>query len=438
MNVAEWLAENYSEISPIGFYRDLFPVGELDAKDAMTKGQYCAIAVQIGENRAKRLTITDDLDTIQKVTNEDLFTVISPVSYAGKAQKKTNARNLYAITVDVDSLCVRENGRPIGIETLIRQIENEVLPRPTYIVATGDRNIHLYYMLETAIPLFRNVLEQLTLFRQELTLNIWNRYITDLYNAVQQEPPTQSYRAVGTVRKDGKGRVRAFLTGDKVTIEYLNQFVSDENRIKRFAYKSDIANPSSKSDKEFKTGRYYIVNQGFYYWMLEQIKEKAKIGRRYFCICTLVIAGVKTNTPLEQVRQDAYNLIPLLDRNSPPDNRFTKKDVNNALSFYKDSYRYTRKKTLERMSGIQMPTHKRNGRTKEQHMKYLNGMNAVRRSIGEDLGAGRPSKKELVFTYLNEHPKASVRTIAKELGINQSTAQKWAKIWHSEQGKCEI
>lgn len=423
--VSDWLCANFSEVDPMGFYRDLFPIGELDTKDAMTKGKYCAIAVQIKGKRAKRSTITDDLEVIETVINEDLFTVISPISYAGKRQTKTNARNLYAVTVDVDSLCVRSNGRQIGIETLFRQIDNERLPRPTYIVATGDRNIHLYYMLEQAMPLFSNVLDQLTVFRQDLTQNIWNRYITDLYNAVQQEPPTQSYRAVGTMRKDGLGRVRAFLTGDKVSIEYLNSFVDDASRIKEYTYKKDVSNPSKSKGKTRTSGSYYRIHQGFYYWWIEQIKSKARIGRRYFCICALAIIGIKTDTPLEQVQQDAYDLIPLLDKDSPSDNRFTKNDVDKAMRFYKASYRYTRKKTLERMTGIEMPTHKRNGRTKEQHMKYLNGMNAVRRAMGEDLHTGRKPKKDLILTYAKEHPEATKKEIAGALGVGLSTVYKW-------------
>ena len=337
------------------------------------------------------------------------------------------ARNLYALTFDVDDLCIRSNGRDIGIETLFRQIENDLLPRPTYVVATGDRNIHLYYMLERAVPLFNNVVDQLINYRHELTETLWNAYVTDSSEAVQQEAVTQAYRAVGSIRKDHKGRVRAWLTGDKVTIEYMNRFVHDENKITKFAYKKD-AIAARGSEKQETSNRYhYTVNSAFYRWMLGKIESDAKIGKRYFCICALAIAGIKTDTPYNQVKKDAYDLIPLLDQQSPPDNRFTKSDVDKALSFYKPSYRYVHKKTLERMTGIEMPERKRNGRTREQHMKYLNGMNAVKRSIGEEFATGRPTKRDLIAAYAKEHPTATQREIAAALGVSLTTVNKWLK-----------
>lgn len=436
MAVSDWLDANFSEVDPVGFYRDLFPLGELDERAAMTKGKYCGIAVQVlGARKAKRFTITDDLKAIVDLIQEDEFTVISPISYAGKKQSREMARNLYALTFDVDDLCVRSNGRDIGIETLFRQIENNLLPRPTYVVATGDRNIHLYYMLERAVPLFDNVIEQLINYRHELTETLWNAYVTDASEAVQQEAVTQAYRAVGSIRKDHKGRVRAWLTGDKVTIEYMNRFVRDENRVTRFAYKKDVIAATGSIKQEKRHGYHYTVNSGFYRWMLGRIESEAKIGKRYFCICALVIAGIKTDTPLKQIKKDAYDLIPLLDQQSPPDNRFTKSDVDKALSFYKPSYRYVRKKTIERMTGIKMPEHKKNGRTKEQHIKLLNLTNAARRMIGEEFATGRPTKRDLIADYVKEHPRATQRQIAAALGVSPSTVNKWLKILRSEQGE---
>ena len=427
LSLDDWLSQEFPEVSPLAFYRDLFPIGELDTRNAMTKGKYCGVAVQVLGKKAKRFTITDDLEPIQKLIKEDVFTVISPLSYAGKSQSKSMARNLYAITFDVDNLCANKEGFPVGIETLLRQIENKVLPRPTYIAVTGNRNIHLYYMLEKAIPCFSKTLDELTNYRAELTSTIWNRYITDLHEAVQQEPVTQAYRAVGTIRKDKNGRVRVYLTGDKVTLEYMNEFVSAENKVTHYIYKEDVTPSKSNKNKKNRELYHYTINKGFYTWWLEQIRTKAVVGKRYFCICTLAIAAIKTDTSLEELRNDAYELIPVFDSLSPANNRFTKADVDKALSFYQPSYRYTRKKTFERMTGISMPEHKRNGRTKEQHMKYLNGMNAVRRSLGENLGAGRPTKEKLIKEFAAANPDMNYSQIARALNVDRKTVSKWLK-----------
>ena len=105
VDVRTWLESHYPEVEPYAFYRDLFGVGSLDSKGSKTAGKYCGIAVQITkEHKAKRYTLTDELDNLPQILDTDDFVVISPMSYAGKSQQSKYQRFCYAVAVDLDSV----------------------------------------------------------------------------------------------------------------------------------------------------------------------------------------------------------------------------------------------------------------------------------------------------------------------------------------------
>ena len=63
--VERFLSDHFPEIGHRDFYRDLFPVGALEARGEYVDGRYCGIAVQVvGKAKAKRYSVTDDLDVI--------------------------------------------------------------------------------------------------------------------------------------------------------------------------------------------------------------------------------------------------------------------------------------------------------------------------------------------------------------------------------------
>ena len=68
----------FEEVHYMDFYRDIFPEGSFEERGEYEDGKYngIAIAIEKGSKRAKRMTITDDLDTIAdmaiKGNQEDL------------------------------------------------------------------------------------------------------------------------------------------------------------------------------------------------------------------------------------------------------------------------------------------------------------------------------------------------------------------------------
>lgn len=149
-----WLNDHFQEVEPYGFYRGIFPAGELDMEGAYTKGKYTGIILAVtndktafGKRKALRYSLTDDLSAVDVVTASDDFCICAPLSYAGKKRTAVNARMLYAIAVDVDKLRYSRDGSPAGLLNLWKQIDKaNSLPRPTYIVSSGT-GLHLYYVL---------------------------------------------------------------------------------------------------------------------------------------------------------------------------------------------------------------------------------------------------------------------------------------------------
>ena len=185
--LTRWLEIFFDEVEPRDFYRGIFPPGELEKRGEYETGKYTGIIVAItngrkadGHRKVCRYTMTDDLDAVEAAAASSDFCLCSPLSYAGKNRTAENARMLYAIAVDVDKVKVRD-GRPIGLEALwVKHIE-EVgrLPKPTYIVSSGT-GLHLYYVLDHPLPLFRSIAAELQDYKRELTRLIWHESIVDI------------------------------------------------------------------------------------------------------------------------------------------------------------------------------------------------------------------------------------------------------------------
>lgn len=425
---AEWLEERYSEVAPWAFYRDLFPSGCLDKRDAKTKGKYCGIAVQIDGKKALRYTLTDELDNLEALLSSDLFTVISPISYAGKSQKAENQREIYAIAIDLDSI-VFDGDNPSGLASLISQIDRaKILPKPTYIVASSPANLHLYYLLEEPIKAFASVKESVARYKEFLTKKSWNMYVTKDYDKPQIEPIGQAMRSVGSICKNAEnGRVRAFIAGDKVSIDYLNSFVGIDDKDK---YSIVTATPKRTKNKSNNSRKLWIAKNGLYEWWIRKMREGASVGHRYYCCLCAAAFAKKSGVSYEQLKEDILELVPFLDDlKENAQDTFTVSDALAAIKNYKDPKFHTmRRDTLERLSAIAMPPNKRNGRPQAIHLQGARFLQSLDDPQGNWRNLeGAPKKRDLVLSFAKEHPNMSNREIAKELGISRNTVNKWMK-----------
>ena len=456
--LTEWLYSMFQEIEPRAFYRMIFPMGELERHGEYVKGKYNGIIVAVtgrkkwnGKVEIKRYTMTDDLDAVDVACASDDFCLCSPISYIGKSRTADHARVLYGIAIDVDRLRVdRDGDRPIGLMNMWeRHIESlKRLPRPTSIVSSGS-GLHLYYVLDQPIPLFRDTVVDLQDFKRELTRLIWHETIVDIKSIhdIQQEGIFQGFRMPGTVTKQGD-RAVAFMTGEKVSMDYLNSFVREQYKVTHFTYKTDLrlADAAEKYPEWYerriirkeKRGS-WAVNRAVYDWWLEQIRSGATVGHRYYCIMMLAIYARKCGqynakhnphpVTREELERDCFGLVDHFESmTTDDDNHFDNGDVIDALEAFDDRWVTFPRTSVEYRSGIMIPANKRNGRSQDEHIQI---MNFIREQINHNttwnkVGNGRKSKRDQVQAWRLEHPDGIKADCIRDTGMDRKTV---AKHW---------
>lgn len=442
MNIlTRYLEQYFDELEPIEFYKNIFN-NELQEKgtDEYYNGKLCGIAVEVtkdknknGKNKILRHNITNDFEKISEMCSRDNFCLMSPIAYVGKSRNSENAKVLYAIAVDLDGVRIEDN-KPVGLIDLFHQIETvERIPLPTYIVSSGT-GLHLYYVLEKPILLFENVVEQLQKFKREITRIIWQGYITDLENNVQYESLFQGFRVVGTITKKGK-RARAFETGNKVTMEYLNEFVLPEFQVTELGYKSDLTLFEAKSKYpewyqkrviEGKPKGTWTCKRDLYDWWKNRIKLERKTGHRYYCIMCLAIYRRKSGITKEELETDAFNLVERFDLLSENENnRFTEGDVLDGLQAYDDRYMTYPINSIEYVTGIRIEKNKRNYRKQSEHLKIARFIRDMQNTDGWQNKEGRPDKKQIIEEWQLNNPDGTKAQCIRETGISKGTVYKW-------------
>lgn len=427
------------EVPALSFYRELFPEGELQRREESHNFKYNAIACEIGAH-VKRFSLGDGLEHLDELLRSENFVVMSPISYVGKARTAKNARLLYAVAFDLDGIRGAK-----GLDDLFFQISNDILPCPTFTVNSGN-GLHLYYFLDSPVPLFQSVTVPLERLKNRLTRQIWNRYVTNLHEErdVQYEPIWQAFRIVGGVAKDFKKtghRSRAWRTGGPVSLEQLNRYVPEEYRMPKNAiqYKSEMSLEEAKEKYpdwyerrilNHEKKRFWTVKPALYEWWLRQIKAGAVVGKRYYCIMCLAIYAKKCGIGFGRLKDDAHALLEDFDRLTvDEENHFTKKDVEDALEAYKDEFCTMPINSIVHFSGIPIAKNKRNGRKQAAHLVRARAMRDINQAEQGLKWNGRKSVQEKVFGFLSENPNATYREFCERTGLKKSVYYKYKKEW---------
>ena len=421
--------QGFEEVEPLEFYRDLFPQGTFEEKGVFS-GKPNGILVQVKE-RGEHKVITDDLEGITESLGQENV-IMSPISYFGKRRLTKNASLLHAVAFDLDGQGMKE------LINVIHQMKT-FLPKATYVVLSGH-GLHLYYFLKKPLPMKAYIRREVDKIKKGLTLRIWNDYCTKLWDNIQFQPITQGFRIVGSASKMGeKYPVRAFRLGDKWTMQQLNDYIPDVKSMLEYKGNIDVVDVTPiEQAKELwpdwyqkrviegkKKDRWYI-KRDLYDWWLREITNKIKEGHRYFGIMTLAIYAKKCDVPFDELKHDAYNLLERFDSlSTSEENRFTKQDIKAGLQAYKDPAVNYPRDTIAKLSGIEIKENKRNYRTQSEHIKVMNAMKRVKKELGESIGEGRPSKKDLVQKWRLNNPLGKKIDCERELGISRHTVLKW-------------
>ena len=440
------LRQTLDEVTPYDFYREIFPIGTFERRGYYEDAKGNGIAVKIsqpkgialeieGDGRARRYTITDDLDILQVLSDAD-FAILSPISYFGKRRCGKNARYLYALVFDLDGVEMPQ------LRDTLYQMNKGILPKATFVVNSGT-GLHLYYVLTEPVPMYPQNQKYVKELKYALIRQIWNRY-TSTIKEPQMQGIMQGFRVVGSGSKLGRDfPVVAFRFGGRVDMDSLLQFIPDSNGERQQIQKIMKKKMSLDEVKEKypdwyerriargePRGRWY-VKRDLYDWWLSRISSEIRVGHRFYGIMTLAIYAKKCGISEDELRKDAFSLLQVYDEMSEEEiNRFTKDDIICALEMYNEDYITFPRDDIAKLSGLQIEKNKRNFLKQKEHLQIARAVRDVKVKLnGKDDwrdGNGRPNKRDVVKGFLKEHPEVTKKTeIARTLKINRDTVAKY-------------
>lgn len=490
----KYLADQYPEVGAHEFYQDLFQEGWLESRDDLAGGKpnaifssaYMKTPEQIAEIEAKEreeelqiqaaldrgekpprfkkrkriwvknTLVFDGMDGLDEVLNESnplhLWTITSPVAFSGKSRTNNNGYHLWGFTIDLDGVEMDQLG------DLLFQIDNEVIPRPTYLVNSGT-GFHVYYMFEEPIPMYPRLMDQLKELKRALTVVIWNRYTSTIPAEERQfQGLVQGFRVVGTRTKLGpEFKVTAFRVGRKHTLQYLMDWAENERDIDFDEFAHVTLDEARERWPEWyqarivegKKRKSFDFPQEVYDSWLRRMELGTFDGNRYNCVAVMFSLAFRCGIDFTDVMADAMSLVPRLNRlTKKKGNQFTEDDVLDAASYYDDAYRNLGLDAVYHMTKIAIPPTPRNGRRRKVHLHAEHWLSDKGRPMvnqckqnreltlkfmrekGEIKGRpkGSGTAQEKVSAYRAEHPEASVSEVARALKISRPTVYKW---WNS-------
>jgi len=400
--------------------------------------------------------VHDDLSELGEAMGKRLA-FIAPISYFGKKANSTNARYLHSITLDLDGVGMKQ------LKMVIAAIQNKLIPVPTYLVNSGH-GLHLYYFLEEPVPLYRYVRKYISRLKNALINEIWNDK-TSTKKHKDDQPWCQMYRVVGSLSKLGVGYpATAYKVGDYTSLETLNDYLLEEDRI---LLPLDKYCPKGKSGHNLEYWRienpdWYnrrILKQydnrqspskGKFPHLYESFKPRvrrfSRVGNRYNCMCVLFADAAICGIPYSEVYKYACDQLEIMNLGVDESELFTQEDIDCATKYYNPNFgQFMTLERIEKLTGIKLPPNKRNHRSQEEHIKYLNGMKSIGLFKDTRFGAsdgndntkgGRPkgsgTAEQSIRDYLLEYPDAKKCEIIKDLGLTKPTVYKWYKIIKEE------
>lgn len=421
--------------------------------------RYNAILVGIRrEQRSKSFLITDDFSRYDEVLLES-FVIGSPISYVGRNRTVKNARYIYALVFDLDGVGMEQ------IADLNHQIKKGFLPAPN-IISNSGHGLHLYYILQKPIALFSDVVPVLNKLKIGLTNVLWNMYTSTLKER-QYQSIFQGFRMPDTPTKLKGVNVAAFLddTVKSYSIHDLNSFCEEKVRLSEEEVNRcdhSVFNPHRLSKQKAselypewyervivqgdKTKSRWHIKRALYDWWLRTLRSpftEIKVGHRYFCLLALAMYAIKCDISEEELTADLQGLVEQMDKlTESEDNHFTQEDAEDALYAYKENYCTFPKAWIERLTGLTLPTNRRNGRKQNLHLKIARVSRDILqeekgtkwddnngRPKGSTVSAANSPKYKRIKEWRKANPENNNKSdCARELGFSRTTVTKWWKI----------
>ena len=423
------------EVGAMEVYSDMFNLGYNEIQmNGEESGVYKTNPIGYWKNRKfkghYRVFFDDTFEETLKELQEADFSIINGITYFGRKNLQEHASKMYALIFDLDGVTDKTLNA-----FLSGAFDADAYPIPNYIALSGH-GVHLYYIFEYGIPLYPNIKIQLKAFKYALTEKIWNQY-TSMDKKKQFQGINQGFRVIGGKTKIEGVRVRAFrINQTPFNLEQLGNYIPEESRVDESKLWKESRLTLAEAKKLYpewyqekvieKQGRkYWKCNSALYEWWKGKIKEGATFHHRYFSIMCLAIYGAKCSLSYDEVKQDAFSLVPFLNAINPEE-PFTEADCLSALECFDKRYCTFPIDDIVKISGIPIEKNKRNGRKQAVHVKYMNNQRAFKVEMGECTNGGRPPKEENVLKYLEDNPEErNVSKIARACGVSRNTVYKY-------------
>lgn len=445
-DLEQLLSFDYKEMGGEEFYRYIFPnnqdQGELSGDYSKPNAIYLYKDPRDdGKIRRlrRRIMLNDSWkEDYKRFVENNPMTLCSGLSYRGRINRLAHAQHMNALVFDLDRVGKDE------LLTLFLRMGQEPglrrLPQPTFLVLSGT-GVHIYYVFDEPIELFPNIKLQLKKLKYDLTFKIWEYKATSQEQQIQYQSINQGFRMVGAVNQKYGLKVKAFKTGDRISLDDINKYVDEkENRvdINRPFRPSEYTLEEAKEkfpewyqrvvvEKNRNQNKWHIKKDLYNWWLGQSYKIKG--GHRYFYLMCMVIYAVKCDVPKSEVEEDMYEKFEEL-KNIEHSNPLEEDDIKSALETYDRQYYNFKLDDIEKLTDIRIERNKRNYRKQNQHIEV---MNAIRDVIYPDGGwrnlEGRPkgsgTKENLIKEYIANNPNHTPTQIARNLGVSRTTVYKY-------------
>lgn len=436
------------EVSAMGVYGDVFRIGEgAIQRSGEEPGAHKANPIILGSFGGvvrRRILFEDTFSETLSEFQEADWAIANGLTYWGRENTAARQSKMYAMIFDLDGT---DDGRLNAF--LYGALGDSgaghgLYPIPQYVILSGH-NVHLYYVFESPLSLYPNTKTQLKALKYGLIDLMWNRYTSTEWEHPQHQGINQGFRVIGGRTKKTGGCVRAFrLNAHPCSIEELNEYVDEGSRVdlgtrwreSRYTlaearelfpawYERVIVDGIACPRKGWK------VREDLYEWWLRRVRQPggASFGHRYFCLMALAVFAVKCGIEDGgRVRADMESLVPYMNLVDPGHPFGEDGEVDAAMECFDARYATFPRKDLEKITAIDMPVNKRNGRKQSQHMAVMRAIQGVTDPEGSWRNKdGAPKKRDLIRSYAAEHPNANHSDIAKALGVSRPTVIKWLK-----------
>ena len=444
--VEELLSFHYEEVKGEEFYRYIFPNNQDEGEYSGDYSKPNAIYLykdpkdEGTERKLRRRIMLNDTweEDYKEFVKDNPMTLCSGLAYRGRVNRLEYAQQMNALVFDLDAVGKDE------LLTLFLRMGQEPglrrLPQPTFIVMSGT-GLHIYYVFDEPIDLFPNIKLQLKKLKYDLTFKMWEYKATSQEKQIQYQSINQGFRMVGSRNDKYDLPVKAFKTGERVTLDYINAHADEKKNqvdIKRRFRPSQYTKEEAKEKfpewyqrvvvEKNRNQKKWDIKRDLYDWWLRQ-SHKVKGGHRYFYLMCMVIYAVKCNIPKEEVEEDMYEKFEEL-RKIEHSNPLEEKDIISALETYDRQYYNFTIDDIEKLTDIRIERNKRNYRNQKLHLKGARAIQEIndpnhqwRNKEGRPKGSG--TKEDLVKEYIRNNPNDNPTEIARNLGISRPAVYKY-------------